>query len=97
MREEGCQYISKDMSNNALVMIKTQWRRGESNPLLNSPNYLIEQPLTENHLIDLSTGLAFILQKHPDLKQILQAWETLPEHIKQSIESLVQAHSTEVK
>jgi hypothetical protein len=31
------------------------------------------------------------------LKQILEVWETLPEHIKQSIKTLIQAHSTEAQ
>ena len=30
-----------------------------------------------------------ILQKHPELQQVVNAWAELPEHIKQTIETLV--------
>ena len=40
-----------------------------------------------------ATCFAKILQKHLDLKQILESWESLPEHIKQAIKALVQANT----
>jgi len=33
----------------------------------------------------------------PDLAQLIQAWPTLPEHIKTKIKALVQTHKTENK
>ena len=33
----------------------------------------------------------------PELQEIIDRWETLPEHIKQAITSLIQANNTEVK
>ena len=45
----------------------------------------------------LSTCLDKTLQKPPEIEQIIIAWPTLPEHIKQAIKSLIQTHNTENK
>jgi hypothetical protein len=45
----------------------------------------------------LSTGLDKILQKYPDLRQIVKAWPKLPEHIKAAIKALVQTLKREKK
>ena len=36
-----------------------------------------------------------ILQKHPELEQIIKVWPELPEHIKAAIKALTQTHIKE--
>ena len=50
---------------------------------------------TENPVFD--TSLDKILQKHPDLTALVEAWPVLPEHIRQAIKALVQTHKAETK
>ena len=57
-----------------------------------SPNTLENKALTETGQCDLARNLALLVQKHPDLEQILSAWPGLPEHIKTAIMALVQTH-----
>jgi hypothetical protein len=38
--------------------------------------------------------LDILVQKHPDLEQIISAWPELPEHIKAAIKALVQTRET---
>ena len=45
----------------------------------------------------LVSGLFFESENDQDLKQILQRWPELPEHIKAAIKALVQTHNTEKK
>jgi len=47
--------------------------------------------------IDLSSCLDTILQKFPELEQIIVVWPELPEHLKAAVKALVQTHNTEVK
>ena len=44
--------------------------------------------MTNKELV-LTTSLDISLQKHPELEQILSAWTALPDHIKQTIQTLV--------
>ena len=38
-----------------------------------------------------------IIEKYPELREVIAAWPELPEHVKQTIIELVQKHSTEKK
>ena len=62
-----------------------------------SGNYkpTVNKALTDNDGPVLDTSLDILLQKHSELKQIINAWPDLPEHIKAAIKSLIQAHITE--
>jgi hypothetical protein len=57
-----------------------------------SPNQqsLYNKELTENINPVFATSLAKIVQKYPELEQIITAWPELPEHVIQSILKLVQ-------
>jgi hypothetical protein len=45
--------------------------------------------LTENTNPVLSTSLDKIVQKHPDLAQLIKVWPELPEHTKAAIKALI--------
>ncbi len=43
---------------------------------------------SETQKENLAQNLAFLVQKHPDLAEIVQVWPDLPEHIKAAIKAL---------
>jgi len=49
----------------------------------------VNKGLTGIEQDDFAIYLATMLQKHPELEQILSAWGELPDHIKQTIQTLV--------
>jgi hypothetical protein len=51
---------------------------------------LINKTLTENQNSVLATGLDILLQKYPELEQIITAWPGLPENTKKAIKKLIQ-------
>ena len=46
--------------------------------------------LTQNSNPVFDTSLAILLQKYPDLQEIISAWPNLPEHIKAAVKALIQ-------
>jgi hypothetical protein len=51
--------------------------------------------LTENQNSVFTTSLDKLVQKFPDLEQIISAWPELPEQVKEQIISLVKANKNE--
>jgi len=51
----------------------------------------VNKELTENTYPVLDTSLDILLQKWPELKQIISAWPVLPEHIKTVIKAIVES------
>ena len=64
-------------------------------PLSENRQGVENKALTENQYLVLSTSLDKILQKHPEVKAIIETWPNLPEHIKAAIKALVQTCETE--
>ena len=58
-------------------------------PVQENTQELTDKALTENKQADFAIYLATLLQEHPELEQILAAWTALPDHIKQTIQTLV--------
>jgi hypothetical protein len=58
-----------------------------------NPQPPINTLLTESEQPVLASCLAQIVQKYPDLKQIVEAWPELPEHIKAAIKALIQSYT----
>ena len=53
-------------------------------------NHLQSQHLSNVPENDLARFLAFLSQKDPDLAMVVEHWPNLPEHIKQTIKTLVE-------
>ena len=63
-------------------------------PTTENQQALDNKTLTENENPVLSTGLDKILQKYPELAQLVEVWPNLPEHIKTAIKALLaQTHN----
>ncbi len=45
----------------------------------------------------MASCLAQIVQKHPELAKLVEAWPTLPEHTKSNIKDLIEKHTMEGK
>ncbi len=59
-------------------------------PLVSNQQPLKNKTLTENKNSVLSTGLDNLVQKYPELEQIITTWPQLPEHVKNTIKELIQ-------
>jgi len=55
-----------------------------------NPKPLEQQTLTEYDKNDLARFLALLAEKDPDLGLVVECWPKLPEHIKQTIKTLVE-------
>jgi len=58
---------------------------------------LSNKSLTKTEKPVFDTSLAKIVQKDPELRQLIEVWPVLPEHIKAAIKALVQTHKSEKK
>jgi hypothetical protein len=65
--------------------------RGDE-PLAEKTQDITNTALTENKNHVLPFRLTFLLQKYPDLAAIVEAWPTLPGHIRAAVKVLIQAH-----
>ena len=45
---------------------------------------------SETQKENLAQNLGFLVQKHPELEEIIKVWPSLPEHIKAAIKTLAQ-------
>jgi hypothetical protein len=52
--------------------------------------HLQQQTLTENTKSDLARFSSLLTPNYPDLAQVVERWAGLPEHIKQTIKTLVE-------
>ena len=50
---------------------------------------VVNKGLTDIEQADFAIYLANLLQKNPELGQVINIWSELPDHIKQTIETLV--------
>jgi len=65
-------------------------QRSEDIKDLDTNTYDKDRKTSANHSANL-------LQKNPELENIISAWPELPEHIKAAIKTLIQAHKGEKK
>ena len=66
-------------------------------PTRENSQSIVNKGLTENRIPVLSTSLDILLRKHPEVKQIIDAWPELPKHIKQTIIALIQTYAQGVQ
>ena len=55
------------------------------NPLPKNGKLLEHKGLSDCHESCLDSCLAFSLQEHPELEQVVERWPDLPEHVRQAI------------
>jgi hypothetical protein len=60
-------------------------------PLNNNSKVPVNKTLTKNSNPVLSTSLDKIVQKYPDLSQLVKAWPELPEDTKTAIKALIES------
>ncbi len=53
--------------------------------------------LTENSNPVLATSLDKILQKYPELGELIKVWPKLPEQARTEVKNLIEKHSTQAK
>jgi hypothetical protein len=70
---------------------RAKWRRGDSNPTPENHNLQNIQGLTASQENDLYDALYVRVQKHPELADLIDRWESTPEHIKMAIMALVES------
>jgi F0F1-type ATP synthase beta subunit len=61
-------------------------------PLSDNSKVVDNKTLTKNTNSVLSTSLDNLLQRYPDLADLVRAWPELPEHIKTAIKALIQTN-----
>lgn len=101
----GTGLISADESSqkNAVTLKKQRFSVRKAHtpkgvePLEANQQSVDNKELTENANPVFATGLAKIVQKYPELEQIITAWPQLPEHTKTAIKSLIQKLEAEKK
>ena len=64
-------------------------------PLLKIVKSFVNKELTKNEKIDFATSFANLLQKNPELCQLIEMWPELPEHIKAAIKTLIETQDIE--
>lgn len=50
---------------------------------------IVKAEVTPVNKSSLAIYLATILQKHPDLTPIIESWPTLPDHVKDTVKSII--------
>ena len=64
-------------------------------PLLDSPNPLDQQELTNPPAAVWASCWADVCRQHPDLAALIRVWGSLPHPVQRGILSIVQAHEKE--
>jgi len=62
-------------------------------PLEGNRQALDNKALTKTENPVFATGLAILLQKYPELQEIISAWPNLPDDVKAAVKALVQSHN----
>ena len=87
--KRGLSSSDKDQKSNGRCRIRTYDRLIKSQQTKNHKP-LSDKSLTKTENPVFDTSLANLLQKYPDLAQVVDAWPSLPEHIKAAIKALIE-------